>query len=347
MALALMTVPVAAPEPRVFAVLLHNHSSVEAALVRLAKRAERKGLVPLTWSWGKAFTRREHISDNECACSPGCQGCVNVTRVPLSLFGEPPRYAGWTFTAALQHLDGENLVRSVGDVEMPKMYRTRGPVCDHCQSARRRHDTYVLRHEDGRMMQVGSTCMGDFLGSDDAGKLASSASMFAAARGLAEEGESGGYGGHCGDYSLGAFLMYCAWEVRSNGWVSRTAARESGREGSASANRAWIWLTDAQARTENKVQPTAEDIVTAEAAEAWAEALTDAEIDSAKGDYLHNLRVVARSGIASSKSAGVAASMITAYQRAVARERQRTERAARVVSNAHVGEVGKRETWDA
>jgi hypothetical protein len=327
---------------RVFPVLLHCHASVEAALVALTKRAVKKGLPVLTWSWGKAYSTREHRSESVCL-GAGCGGCVKVDRVPLTLVGEAPKYAGWSFLAALEHFDGENIIRAVPECSVPEVYRTRGPVCDHCSAKRRRNETYVLKHEDGRVLQVGSTCLGDFLGTDTAGKLAASASYLAAARGCAEEGCEGLGGSGSGDVTLEEYLVYVAWVVRNEGWMSRTKARETG-SGCASADRASILMSDQRARQEAGFDPSAEDVATAAGAAAWGEAITDVDIARETGDYLHNLRVIARSGIVGYKSMGLAASMVVAYQRALGRARKAAERSARPVSE-YVGTVKVRQDF--
>lgn len=41
--------------------------------------------------------------------------------------------------------------------------------CDHCGYSRNRNLVFVLRHEDGRELYVGSTCLNEFLGSDALG----------------------------------------------------------------------------------------------------------------------------------------------------------------------------------
>ena len=350
-------------EARVFDVLLSRRDGVEAGLVALAKRAVRKGLPVLAWSWGRAHTETierlfRHASEaptsariigtSEC----GVHMSFEVVRVPLTLPTEAPKYAGWTFAATLQHLDGENIVRSVPGQAMPTAYRSRGPVCDHCKASRRRNDTFVLRHDDGRFVQVGSTCIGDFLGTDAAGDIAAHACLLADAAGLAMGGEEEGglgWGGGSGDHTLAEYLPIVAWVVRTVGWVSRTVARERAERdepGSrASADYAWAIMVDPKARRESEIELSDEDKATGLAAEGWAEALTDADVDAQKGDYLHNLRVVARSGLVGHRTAGIAASMVTAHQRAVGAERARADRAARPTSNEHVGTVGKRETF--
>lgn len=331
-----------AADGRTFEVLLSRRGSVEAAFVALGKRAARKGLSPVRWTWGKAFARKELVPHPEYGWV--VEYHATVSRIPLTIEGDAPHFEGWTFLASLQHLDGENIVRAVpGSIyDVPERFRTRGPVCDHCQLARRRNDTYVLRHEDGRTVQVGSTCIGDFLGSADATKIAAAATMLAEARGLAEGGCSGA--GTGGDRTLAEFLPFVAWVVREHGWVSRTAAREQG--GRATADWAFGYLVDEDERRKAGATPSKEDLEEAAAAEAWAEGLSDDAVDAASGDYLHNLRAVARTGLVSERTAGIAGSMIVAYQRAVARERERAARAARPKLNAHVGTVGERATFD-
>jgi hypothetical protein len=326
-----------------YQVLLGNQSRVEHALEALSKRAKRKGLSPVTWSWGKAYVvEKERVPHPEYGYK--VEYTADVARIPLTIVGGNPHYEGWTFIAVLEHLDGENIVRVLPGHELPKQYRECSPVCGHCNFNRKRNDTYVLRHDDGKYIQVGSTCIKDFLGSDDAGKVASAASYIADVRDIAEGGEEGyGEGGGSNASALLQYLPYVAYVVRKDGWVSKTAAREKG--GLATASVAARYLYDKEARRKDNVQLEAQDELMAESAEAWAENLSDAAIDAETGDYLHNLRVIARSGVVTPRSEGLAASMVIAYQRAIGRERERAERAARPTLDAYVGTVGKREVF--
>jgi hypothetical protein len=342
---ALASVPL---NERTFPVIVSRLAGVVAALEQLAKRATKKRLTPVAWTVGKAYVSREHVDSKHACDGLRCEGCADVPRVPVTLVGEPPRHAGWTFVAALQHLDGENVVRAVPGESPPTLYRTRGAVCDHCKAVRRRHDTFVLRHDDGRHVQVGSTCVADFLGGvSEADKLAAEASLLAQARGLAEGGcedSAGGYGASSGDSMLSSYLPIVAWCVEVQGWTSRTQAREQGREHGATADLAWTYLGSKRLADEAGVVVTEAHVALAAAAESWAENLTDAQVDQERGDYLHNLRAVARTGLVSHRTAGIAASMVTAYQRALGAERKRAERAARPASE-YVGTVGQRQTF--
>jgi hypothetical protein len=166
---------------------------------------------------------------------------------------------------------------------------------------------------------------------------------FAELLGAGEEGLEGG-GGDNMTRTLDEFLPYVAWCVREVGWKSRTVAREHG--GPATADTAFFYMTDEKARKKDNVDISDEDTAEATAAIAWVEAITDEDIAKERGDFLHNLRAVAHTGLVTMRTAGIAGAVIIAYQRAVGRERQRKERASRQELDAFVGTVGKRETWN-
>jgi len=253
-----------AVDTRVFHVLLANMSRVEIALQSLAKRAARKGLPVLAWSWGKAYSERTQVPHAEY----GWQGaCVRGRLICTPHAAQRcPQIRGWTFVAALQHLDGENIVRAVPAKPSREAFRFARPMCDHCKQLRRRNDTYVLRHDDGRIVQVGSTCIGDFLGSDDGGEARRS-SVDDCGRASIAEGGCSGSGAASSDRLMGDFLSFVSFCVRSHGWKSRTIAREQG--GQATADSAWGFLIDAKLCAKYDVEPTAEDKEAAQAAEVW------------------------------------------------------------------------------
>ena len=49
---------------------------------------------------------------------------------------------------------------------------TDAALCQHCQTRRYRTETFLVQHDDGRIVQVGRQCIRDFLGHDPAGILA-------------------------------------------------------------------------------------------------------------------------------------------------------------------------------
>jgi hypothetical protein len=323
-----------------FRVLFSNVPSVTKALEKLAKRGTKKGLPVPAWSWGATT-----VAD-EVYYGPGDQKheFKNVARVELVLDSKPLCYAGWSFVAALSHVSGEgNLVRTLPDQELPVMYRTAAANCDHCKMARRRHETFVVRHEDGAIKQVGSTCIEDFLGGHGVENLAAQAEMLADFRRIGEDGEDDftRVDGKRTHFEIEAFLAATATDVRVLGWMSRTAARET--EGASTADSVWRRLSN-KPEASNPVFE-AVDGETATAALAWALELSDELLATEKSDYLHNVRVIARAGHVDRKMAGIAASIITAYQRAVAKARKDAEKAALPTADIHLGTIGKRQSF--
>lgn len=277
----------------------------------------------------------------------------------LTVEGETPKFAGWEFIGSLSPVPmdsgpTENEVRATPGNSIPAEYRSRVGECDHCGTVRRRTETFVVRHENGDHRMVGRSCIKDFLGHTDPHKLAAWAELLSTLNRLAADAhddEWGGFGGgHVEDiWDLETFLAVTSAHIRVDGWLSRTAARErygdwnsaatadgvlnhlTPPRGNATARRDWEKFAEER-------KPTEADEARGEAAAAWAAGL------NANGeelpDYLYNVNLIARSGLVRRKSAGIAASIIAAYDREV-EKRARSEAKG---PSVHVGEVGKRTT---
>jgi hypothetical protein len=259
-----------------------------------------------------------------------------VLVVPLTFSGETPRFAGWRFAASLAHVEGQTIVRALPGESCPAEYLERGPVCDHCRSARNRNDTYVVRHEDGRTKQVGRTCLGDFLGSDAALSAARAAELSLELATIAKQGEdleSGTWGG--GGFYLPTFLAVCAALMRKGGWVSAARAREHG--GEPTATRAWEVMLELSRDPRAQSPAEQQDREAAEAALEWARSLEDEQTEAEQ--YLHNLRAIAHAMVVDTRLVGLAGSMVAAHQRAT---RPKVEMDAPA---GHVGTVGAKVSW--
>lgn len=281
----------------------------------------------------------------------------------VDVTGESPSLNGWTFAAVLEPMtteDGQtlNLIQTVPGQTCPAEYRNRVGQCDHCKATRRRSQTFVLRHEDGRTVCVGRMCLKDFLGYHaDPAALASQAELMAELGqlcGMAEDEEGFGYGGgyRADAWDLAHFLTLTACRVRLFGWLGRGKAYEQGDRRAATADNVLEMLTPPdrmageKARQEwdafcDKHTVEDQDRQQAEAAIEWAKAIPESERSGDEQSYLANVNLVARVGSASRKTAGIAASIIIGYLKAQEREFKRQERAARPESH-HVGVVGER-----
>lgn len=124
-------------------------------IAKLNQRALKRGWTGILTVTGEEFTEVTKL-DN------GLERKRQMVHVTIS--GNAPKYDGWTFLARCDWSDGGMVLFTAPGVEgIDRSGITEG-ACDHCGIDRYRKSTYIVRHDDGRQVQVGSTCLKDFLG---------------------------------------------------------------------------------------------------------------------------------------------------------------------------------------
>ena len=293
-----------------------RREQVTERLEQFARRAVKLGFATPYWTFGPVTIADATDKD------------ARRFECELSLSFEPIKLAGWTFVATLDHAtESGNIVSVLPGQSLPEHYHHCSPACQHCNTSRRRNETYVIRNEStGEYRQIGRNCMADFIGVDPRNAIA--------------------YCGHCltieseldamestgsGRTMLGTkrYLEYVAATIRLAGWMSRTTAKDMQRTSTADMAANVYW----RPHQSPEVQITDADTAAAESAIEWALTLADKEPLS---QYEHNLLVIARNVVIPYKAIGFAASMIVAHNKAMARNAERT---AQPVSQ-HVGTIG-------
>jgi hypothetical protein len=273
----------------------------------------------------------------------------------IKVSGQAPKIGGWTFVAVLQHEEKGNIVRRVPGTESIKVekdLRAVDPFCNHCNTERRRKDTYVVAHEDGRQLQIGRNCLKDFTGHDSPEAIARWAELLFAFESTVDEtfdeGHEGGFGGGR-DYgwSLQIFLCTVAAAIREGGWLSRGKARELTEKYSrtyaatADITTGYLFARTAEQRRNFISEITPVDDERAAAAITYAKAHFEAAEDAGRelDDYEHNLRLVVEGNSVTGRSAGIAASIIPFVERLQGKEIERR----RAAKSEFQGTVGKRD----
>lgn len=332
-----------------------NLNNVRNKLDKLIRKAAKLGVAPLRYEVG-AFEDRVVASrtDEEVASgtfvNPAGEVVKYVRFYKVALIGETPKLAGWEFVATLQHAeDAGNILRSVPGVQLPVEFRTAAPQCAHCKVQRRRNDTFVVRHEDGRYLQVGRNCVADFLGGVDPRDVLTAAKYLSEAGEICEFG--GGFGGGPVRVGLMELLTQTAACIRIDGFLSKTKARENAEFGTgrvvSTADDVWSILMPPKPhqRPQDYTQwkadraPTEADQKTAAEALEWVQAFDPAS--ETLSDYLYNLTVVC-GGNVDARGAGLACSAVSAYLREVGRKAELAARAKALAGSQFVGDAGKR-----
>ena len=293
-------------ESRKFTILIDNKSKVNTHLSKLNKRAAKLGLSDLIWDFSKPYV----FHNGKMVIDVSLSGPLDVS------------YQDWEFVATLQHLStGENIIRGILDYEIPDKYREAGSDCEHCKVNRYRIDTYLVRHRGtGKYVQVGSSCMKDFLGGNVPDNLLkraiwSSDISFYCHNAMPTGGFDPNPEGT--SFFIEKFLEQTAACISVYGWLSKTKAYEQGTKSTVSYVEEAILHGDVRAQVSEKDRNKAQHAI------EWAENLTDDQVDGS--DYLYNIRAIVRSGIVVHRTMGFAASIIPAYERDFASKKVKVE----------------------
>ena len=270
----------------------------------------------------------------------------------VTVTGDTPKLEGWSLIAKVEYVSDERMMLCVPGESCPEEFRTRGVECDHCKSKRQRKNVFVLRHDNGKHVQVGRTCIKDFLGGVSPEQLLSRATWnfnVVEACGDYEDGGGGSYAPEAID--IVEYLNAVAICIRRLGWVSKGACPDGGN--STASNSWWLCRPNCKTAEEKRVHERwveKRDLIHQERDEKMAaEALKWAISQPVEGvgDYLYNLGVACRVGYVTRKTAGIVASAVSAYLRHLDREaelnQKRKDEAKK--SREWVGEVKVRQDF--
>lgn len=275
-----------------------------------------------------------------------------VPHLAIEVTGDTPKLAGWEFAAVLEAdaETGKMIIRKLPSFKraLPTQYRTCEQGCDHCQTNRWRKLTYVVAHDDGGFKQVGSTCLGDFLGTKSPHSLAFQAEYWLNINDLVancRNMEGGGGGSHEVLVGMDDFVARAFAVVRTLGWMGKGKAQEieqkEGRAVTPTADHVRRLLlaplrerqTPQWKDLNDKTAITPEDMDNARLALEYVRGWKDANVRS---DYEHNLRVAVAGELMPIRRAGIVASIARVWSR---KQENEPRKAA---AQGHVGQPGQK-----
>ena len=264
----------------------------------------------------------------------------------IEIKGEPPKMAGYSFVGTLDHntLPGKVIVKTVPGHSVPKEFYNSDPICEQCNKIRRRNDTFILRNEDGKHVQIGRNCLRDFFGHDPN----QIANFLSALWRLVDsfEDEDNWYGGGSGIqdyyYPHQKVLVTTAAVIRTFGWTPRSSAcPDEGRVATADiVLRIMLPTFDKYAKEEQKnlIRDLKWD-KELDKAEGGSAVVWLSEQDTESNEYLHNLQAISEADSVPSRMFGFWCSLVAAHQRA--QERLNLNRASQKL-NEWVGNEKER-----
>lgn len=303
---------------------------------RLNKRAAKLNLTPVDFN-----VKADRFIT---VCKPNG---TTVRKIRVDLSCNSVQLKGWEYLGSIRKLsNGEVLVSH----DAPEQYRATPTACDHCKTNRRRAVTVALRNtESGETVQVGRSCLADYLDDSNAVALAD---WLEKVDKVAEETEqaasSGGGYGRAPRPETFSFMAYVSAVMV---WNEGTYI-PGGTRGHASRD----YYGDKIDKYDDRPRVTPDDSDNKAAREivAWVR-----NLEGVAG-YLANLKAALASDIIPYKAIGLAASAFQAKKNAdlseterkekeeakAAREAAREEAAQRGAASEHFGTVKVRDAFN-
>lgn len=289
-----------------------DRAEIVARVEKMNRRAARLGCAPLVLTFGDEYV--ETIRDEATGLEQ------TIAHLPLTLTGRVA-LDGWSIVASVD-LDGDApyVVRSVPGRDGRAEWAYTADYCDHCHRANvGRSKIVYVENVDGRVAQVGATCLRDFLGHS----LAALTFVYDALEDLDREIE---IRTPRPDFTLLGTLTATAAAIREYGWTSKSAAAayneaagHEAKEATSGIVARYLFARTAEAAAKIISEITDADRTKAQTAIEWTQTISETE----ENEYLRNLRIVGSHATVTGRNHGLACSIIAAADRA---ETQRVER---------------------
>lgn len=248
---------------------------------------------------------------------------------------------GYEFVASLEYDDDShsNIIKTAGNgIEIPSIYYTRN-ACDHCGVERYRKYTVLLRNiETGEFVQVGKSCVRDYLGVD----IENYARYFAMWETLSEyedslNSERSGIRESVA-FSVTEILCQTVAVAKQYGYVSKATAYEDDKI--ATSTVIWHIMNKSTNRYGElmypaySITPEIEDTVS-----LILKMIDECEEDSA---YVHDLKVLCAKDYVDAEHLGLVVSAVGFYFRSL-----RTRKAREESTSSYIGNIGDKVTFSA
>lgn len=204
-----------------FEILTERLPEAKAAMAKMIKKVNRYGCPDITFVVGESYTKVERRIDE---LGHPCKVRINYTSIDVA--GQAPKVGDYEFMARVEIGENGNLVDTLPGVDdLEEKFRHTDSYCDHCHTRRRRKDVYVVRNrENGEQVQVGRTCLRDFMGIDDPAKIVRRFQFWAQVK---EEFEGGFVSAGYAVAPLETVMAVTSACARKWGWCSKTQAANS------------------------------------------------------------------------------------------------------------------------
>lgn len=170
--------------------------------------------------------------------------------------GRLPKVEGYQLVAVLDHETLPPIVNKTpfaigNEIEINPKFRKRSPVCEHCDTARRRKETFLLLEEvTGKIIQVGRNCLADFIRDTSVSTLTFASEVLRALAPEEDVWEPSEGRSPLPMFPIGSFLRDAAMMITLFGFRSAGAAYDYQTTSTADDLRQFYFTKDPERRRE-------------------------------------------------------------------------------------------------
>ena len=260
----------------------------------------------------------------------------------VDIVGEVVKIDGYDFIAKVDFEDGVPYVSSAPDKEAPKWARETDTRCDHCTHNRTRKNVFILKNAEGEYIQVGRTCLKDFLGHDAKHIVA----LFTWLTCLSSDrdGNFGGWGENVADPVR--ILAVTSLAIRNFGWNSRASVMNNDKIATADTVKTYLFP---YSKSDRELVSEMGDVseYDMDIAIKTMEFIGEMDKKENKSDYEYNLTMLHNMGMIRARRIPLFASGVGVYLRHTEKLAEIERQKNATGGSQHIGSVKERLDFEA
>lgn len=141
-----------------YTIIEGNISKLNELIEKINKRARKISQPEISYTVNKEYFKdlNEGLKNQESKI---------VKLLDITIDAEIIKIDGFDILASINHTyETGNIIKTLSDKEIPIIYQTIDGNCDHCNTKRMRKETVLLQDQQGKIIQVGKSCLKDYLG---------------------------------------------------------------------------------------------------------------------------------------------------------------------------------------
>lgn len=310
-----------------------NREGAVKRIIKLQRKAAKLGLEPVSYTVSDEYFVSVGVDDNGKK--------IMVGKVDIVITGDTPVLEGWIILAYVERSEDGDIVAPLHeDFVLPVAFRNYS-ACEHCNTNRARKHTYIIQNvETKEMMQVGKSCMKDFISPE----ISSIMSYYRYIEELRDDFED-----DLLDYSLAPMLFDVddvlsvalamversgytpsSWEKSTRDWVSTFISKRN------SGIRHKSVFTGCHDKDKELINAQLDN------ARAMIEWIENNDEDN---DFMRSVKTIIKGGWVEAKRFGYVVGAVPAYNRYLEKEIKKKEKVQ--FADSYYGEIKKRQQMKA